>query len=223
MAVGKKQIHIVGSVDVNDGAGQILYVNPTTAPTADAAVDGPAGAVPEPATGTGFELVVEDADGKELQRLRPPVLRPSDAGDSSAGLIDVRIIPTEGMARLQLLYDGKLVDTFEAGAPAPVQAGPGPMADDGDVALGPMPGEPAKRQLTLDEFKAEKGVSYTVQVRPAGEGLWQTVAVGRATPEVVIDANQYPGAESATVRVVRSTGFDDTVVAEGDIDLTYEN
>ncbi len=46
MAVATKQIHVVGSVDVNDGAGQILYVNPTTAPTADPAVDGAAGAVP---------------------------------------------------------------------------------------------------------------------------------------------------------------------------------
>ncbi len=42
-----------------------------------------------------------------------------------------------------------------------------------------MPGEPAKQQLALDEFKAENGVSYTVQVRPAGDALWQTVAVGR--------------------------------------------
>ena len=193
--VETKQIHVVGSVDVNDGAGQILYVNPTTAPTADPdlddqAVNDAAGAAPAP--GSGFEIIVEDAVGTELQRLRPSVLSPTDAGDSSAGLIDERIVPTEGMARLKLLYDGKVVDTFEAGEPAPVDAGIHAMGD--GVAMGPMPGEPAKQQLALDAFKAEKGVSYTVQVRPAGEGLWQTVAVGCPTPDVVIDANQFPGA-----------------------------
>lgn len=221
MAVQTKQIHVVGSVDVKDGTGQILYVNPTTAPTADPGANGAAGAVREPAPGSGFELIVEDASGNELQRLRPSLLRPSDAGDSTAGLIDQRIVPTEGMARLKLLYDGKVVDTFEAGNPEPAIAGAQPAP--GDVALGPMPGEPAKQRLALDEFQPEAGISYTVQVRPAGDALWQTVAVGRPTPDVVIDSNQFPGAETATVRVLRSTGFDDTVVAEGDVDLSYNN
>ncbi len=54
----------------------------------------------------------------------PRFLRPSDAGDSTAGLIDERIVPTEGMARLKLLYDGKVVDTFEAGNTRPATRGP---------------------------------------------------------------------------------------------------
>ena len=59
-------------------------------------------------------------------------------------------------------------------------------------------------------------------MRPAGEQTWQTIAVGRRTPEVVIDRNQFPGAESAKVRVLRSTGFEDSIVAEDEIDLRFD-
>ena len=217
MAVETKQIHIVGSIE--DGAGQILYVNPTTAPVADSPA---AGAAPDPAPGSGVEIVIEDADGAELQRLRPSILRPSDPADSTAGLIDQRIVPIDGMARLKLLYDGKVLDTFEAGKSEPARPEGQPLL--GDVPMGAAPGGPAKRQLELEEYsEPEAGVSYTVQVRPQGQELWQTVAVGRPTPDVVIDANQFPGVETATVRVRRSTGFDDAVVAEGDVDLSYEH
>jgi hypothetical protein len=219
MADQRKQIHVVGSIDTKDGGGRILYVNPTTAPAPP--TDTAAGPTPQPAPGTGVELVIEDAKGNELQRVRPAVLRPSDPGDSTACLIDHQIVPSEGMAKLKLLYDGTVVDTFKAGAPPPAQA---PEAGPAEISMGAFPGDPAKPKLDLDQFaEPEAGVSYTVQVRPEGGELWQTVAVGRPTPNVVIDANQFPGAQNATVRVLRSTGFDDAVVAEGDVDLSYEN
>jgi hypothetical protein len=221
MADQTKQIHVVGSIDTKDRRGRIRYVNPTTAPALPTDTDTAAGPTPQRPPGTGVELVVEDADGNELQRVPTAVLLPSDASDSTAGLIDQRIVPSEGMAKLKLLYDGTVVDTFEPGAPPPeLAAAAGPA----EISMGAFPGAPAKPQLDLAQFaEPEAGVSYTVQVKPEGGELWQTVAVGRPTPNVVIDANQFPGAQNATVRVLRSTGFDDDVVAEGDVDLSYEN
>jgi hypothetical protein len=219
MADQRKQIHVVGSIDTKDGGGRILYVNPTTAPALPA--EAAAGPTPRPAPGTGAELVIEDAHGHELQRVPAAVLRPSDAGDSTACLVDQRVVPSEGMAKLKLLYEGKVVDTFEAGTPAPA---PGPQPRSAEMPMGAFAGEPGKPRLDLDQFaEPEPGVSYTVQARPEGAQLWQTLAVGRPTPNVVIDANQFPGAQSANVRVLRSTGFDATIVAEGDVDLSHQN
>jgi hypothetical protein len=93
------------------------------------------------------------------------------------------------------------------------------------MAMGAAPpGSPGKRPMSLNTpVQPEPGVSYTIQVQPAGEQAWQTIAVGRKTPEVVIDRNQFPGAERARVRVLRSTGFEDSVIAEDDMDLRFDN
>ena len=214
-----KQIHVVGSVDTQQGTGEFLYVNPTTAVDMTAAAGaGPPAETPD--AGTGFELVVENADGDELERTHPDIMLPSDAGDSTEGLIDQRIRQTEGMARLKLLYDGQVIATYEAGAATPAAQAPLPISV--EEGAGAFPADPGKRRLEFSDYSEPvPGVSYTVQVRPAGDAVWQTIAVGRETPGVVIDSDQFPNTESATVRVLRTTGFDDAVVAEGDVDLSY--
>ena len=63
------------------------------------------------------------------------------------------------------------------------------------------------------------GVTYSVQVKPDNKETWDTIAVGRPTPQVDVDRNQFAGAKSATVRVLRTTGFDEDVIAEDKIDL----
>jgi hypothetical protein len=42
-----------------------------------------------------------------------------------------------------------------------------------------------------------------------------------SNPRFTKRGGDHDRAETATVRVLRSTGFDDTVVAEGDVDLSY--
>lgn len=225
MSHESKLIHVVGSVDIGTGMGEFLYVNPTTTAAA-ASQPAAAGAAPpadQPPVGTGFELVVQAADGRELQRLRPAILLPSDDHASKVGLIDQSISHIEGMARLALLHDGQVVDTFEAGS-AP---GPSAAASAGtkglEMGAGP-PGHPEKRSMSVAaSVQYEPGVSYTIQVRPAGEKTWQTIAVGQKSPKVVLDRNQFPGAERATVRVLRSTGFDDSVIAEDEMDLRFKD
>jgi hypothetical protein len=207
-------------VDVNTGKGRFLYVNPTGAMTS--ADQGPAPPGDEPSAGKGFELVVEDGSGRELQRLRPAILLPSDAEHPRAGLIDQSIPFIEGMKRLVLIYEGAPVDTFEAGAPQSARV-LGGAANAGLLMGAAPPGSPEKRNMSLDSTVApEPGVSYTVQVRPGGEMAWHTIAVGRKTPDVALDRNQFPGAERATVRVLRSTGFENSVVAEDEVSLGFD-
>ena len=67
---------------------------------------------------------------------------------------------------------------------------------------------------------AENGISYTVQVLPEGASAWQTIAVGRQTPAVEFDRNQFPGSRTAQVRILRSTGFEDEVFAQEEINLS---
>lgn len=43
--------------------------------------------------------------------------------------------------------------------------------------------------------------------------------MSRLTPEVDIDRNQFAGAKRAEVRVLRTTGFDEEIIAEDTVDL----
>ncbi|MCK1339750.1 hypothetical protein IVB38_28040 [Bradyrhizobium sp. 38] len=222
MSHESKLIHVVGSVDIGTGTGEFLYVNPTTTAAA-ASQPAAAGAAPpadQPPPGTGFELVVQAGDGRELNRLRPAILLPSDDHASKTGLIDQSILHTEGMARLVLLHDGQVVDTFEAGSPPGASAAASAGTQGLEMGAGP-PGHPEKRSMSM-AAPDEPGVSYTIQVRPNGEKTWQTIAVGQKSPKVVLDRNQFPAAERATVRVLRSTGFDDSIIAEDEMELRFK-
>jgi hypothetical protein len=86
------------------------------------------------------------------------------------------------------------------------------------------PGTPLenRRRLTIDDLGAlrpQASFSYTVEVKPDNSTMWNTIAVGRETPHVDIDRNQFPGAQRATIRVLRTTGVNEEVLAEATVDL----
>ncbi|MCF2134490.1 MULTISPECIES: hypothetical protein [Burkholderiaceae] len=45
--------------------------------------------------------------------------------------------------------------------------------------------------------------------------------MGRETPHAEIDRNQFPGVNAVKVRVLRSTGFEDELFSEQEVDLNY--
>lgn len=198
-------VHVVASVDFSRNTGQILYVNPATSTVADDGNGHP-----------DVELVVEDKAGNVIQR-RHPVVRLSsceDKAENSGGLIQEDLVYIPGMRRIKLLYKDEEKSSFEAGSLQGITDGPVPQfagvdgLDAHHFAL--------KTQL---DIVPESGVTYTVQVQPQG-GSWHTIVVGAATPNVKLDANQFPSADRLKVRVLRSTGFEETVLSEQDVDFS---
>ena len=208
-------VNIVGSVDLEKGTGEIIYVNPSTVSISpDEAEATSLGAAPPP----GFEIAIQNAQGTELSRIRPVInISTCEEGEApKTGLIneDIAIIP--GMKRLVLLYNGQPVNVFEAGAASP--AAPATRS----LTMGAAPPDNQHRRTlsSAGTAPAEKGISYTVQVLPEGASAWQTIAVGRQTPAVEFDRNQFPGSRTAQVRILRSTGFEDEVFAQEEINLS---
>ena len=202
-------VHVVATLNVESGEGHIRYVNPVEKVLeSDAA--------PDPAA----RLIAKDASGATLYEANV-VLRKSSSEQGQSN--DVRLIQAdiprlEGMAALELTYRDRLVANYVAGA-LPVQADSGGMT----LSLDAGPPEAANRQVMtvgeLAETASVPGVTYTVQVRPEGNEAWSTIAVGRPTPKLEIDRNQFPGARRADVRVLRTDGFNSELVAAETIEL----
>lgn len=215
-----KFVNLVALVDRKKGVGKILYVNPSAvATTADAA--GAALGVP-PSPFDAFEISIQDSGGRELRRFHPTIQVSNCEGDETpeTGLVNEDMPVLQSMKRVALLHNGVEVSHFEAGESRPaleLAAGMAPLS------LGaPLAAKPNRRGLSTGVApQAESGVSYTIQVKPEGASAWETIAVGRHTPHAEIDRNQFPGSKSATVRVLRSTGFEDEVFSEQEIDLNY--
>ena len=202
-------VHVVGIVNTEEPAGRFLFVTPSRGVSRQEAV----GAPPQGTAG-GAELIVEAVDGAELARFPVRLMRASDGEDRASAMIDEMVPARDGMARLRLTYEARELAVFEAGPePAPAPAG---------LSLGMAPpGVTGKRPMSLDaEIAPEPGVTYSILVRPGGERLWQTIAMGLPVPEVTLDRNQFPDAERAAVRVVRNTGFAETVIAEETVELS---
>lgn len=209
--VRAKQIHIVGTIDLDKKTGKIRYVNPTDVGLASGAAPGTRNAdIPEKVT-----LQLEDAAGNVLSSVEA-LVRLGTRGETAgrAGLIQEDIPYDPKLKRIKLLLDGAQLDVFEAGgAPSAMPAAAG-------IAFaGAAPGQPNKVALGAAAASAETGMTYTVQARPAGAGSWQTLAVGRPTPKIDVDFNQFPSAKKLDVRVLRTNGFEEAVVEERTLDL----
>lgn len=200
-------VHVVATVNTKTGEGQIRYVNPAKVTIqTDAACE------------ASVELVVEDAQGTELHR-EPVVIRRSSCEGGTRGdigLIQADLPYRAGMKALALIIDGKEVSRYVAGDPPEVSV---PVA----LSLEGLAGAaPHHRTLTLDKaagLQPAAGVTYSVQVKPDTGGPWNTIAVGQPTPTVNVDRNQFAGAMKAEVRVLRTTGFDEEVIAQETVNL----
>lgn len=209
-----KFVNIVGSVDLEKGTGEIVYVNPSAVSIGpDEAEAATLGAEPSP----GFEIAIQDSQGKELSRIRPNInISTCKKGETpKTGFINEDIAVILGMKRLVLLYNRKPVNVFEAGTASSATTAPRSLT----MGAAPPDNQHRRTLSSAGATPAEKGISYTIQVLPEGASAWQTIAVGRKTPAVEFDRNQFPGARTAQVRILRSTGFEDEVFAQEEINL----
>lgn len=188
-------VNVVARVDTASGEGKLLYVNPSRT----SVVSNVQGA-------SGFELLVEDVDGEELLRVPAQVRVSSCSTDGDTGALIQQDIPfVEGARRIRLLRDGEELDRYETAQPS---------AAAGATLLATAGPQPHKTLVEAEQIEPEDGVTYTIEARPEGAAAWQAIAVGRARPVFELDRNQFPGAAAIDVRVVRSTGFEEQVIAQ---------
>jgi hypothetical protein len=201
-------VHVVATINKTSGNGKIMYVNPSVSTIASDAV-----------TDNDVELAAYDSNGREVYREPVVVRRSSDEPDrpNDVGLIQADLPRMPDMKSVRLLLKGKEISQYEGGPKLPGAAEGGTFG----LTLG---GNPAanRRPLKISELAGLQpvaGVTYSVQVRPDNKETWDTIAVSRPTPDVDVDRNQFAGANRATIRVLRTTGFDEEVIAEDTIDL----
>ncbi len=197
--------HVVATVDPTDGSGTILYVNPSSVRSGGTE-----------AAATDIALVLRDAAGAEIARVHPEIRFDACAEHEAhvPGLIQQDVELTDDVAAIELVRDGRVLDTFRPDELAPV-----PDVAAG-LALGPPPaGGEHRRDFGAAHVRPQQGVTYLIQARPDNHPEWHTLSIGRRTPEFQIDRNQFPGATSVAVRVIQSTGFSRRTVDERTIPL----
>lgn len=202
-------VHVVSSVDLEKRTGKILYVNPASS-AQESGVEG------DPS----IELRFLSRDGNPLVSVSPILHLASceGRGASRIALIQEDVKFETGMSSIELRIDGKTVDAYKT-----AQAAPSAMLTPDKLKATRMQGAspfaaPKMQVETAGGAVAEsEGVSYTVQAQPAQGSPWTTLAVGSKTPKVTVDANQFPGSRSVLVRVLKTDGFTEDVIAQDTI------
>ncbi len=186
-------INVVATVNLTEGTSEILYVNPVSR-----------GLTPAVGGESNVELRVLRADGGQLQSYPVPVKLNfcADTAEDRAGIVDA-LIPAHPEARqLELLIAGQVVATFRAGSAVP--------------ELSNLRREEVTESavsLAWDAAAESEGanLTYNVQASTDDGQTWQTVAVGRTSPDVEIDRTQFPPGSRVTVRVIATDGFSNRI------------
>ncbi len=200
-------VHLIARVDRSNQIGQILYVNPSKAVSS---LSSSAANESE-----SFVLVLRSSDGAVLGQVVPEVRYGmcNDGLEAQSGLIqqDVRI--PEGTASIDLLYEGKVLDSFRQPASEGDAEVAGVIPDLSVNAGGRGFNVAMSGQSPTDDS------TYTIQAKPEGDDFWQTLSVGRKSPDFELDKNQFPGADRVKLRVVKVRGFQNVGTTEKVVDL----
>ncbi|HEX8138517.1 MAG TPA: hypothetical protein VF544_13195 [Pyrinomonadaceae bacterium] len=194
-------ISVVAEVNLTDRTGKISYVNPVSRALTPAAPDA-----------TGFELRVLDDAGQELGTYPAHVKLNAcnDPSEERTGIVDAVIPAHPGARQLELRFEGQVLDTFRAGGGAP-EVSNLRRGEATDSALSFAWDGAAEPAAEFGEVAPPPNVTYNVQVSTDDGQTWQTVAVGRTSPDVTLDRTQFEPGARVTVRVIATDGFTNTV------------
>ena len=136
---------------------------------------------------------------------------------SAAITFDVLLPPSKNAARLELLLNGTVVDTFVAGATGAVRdirqaarttrrraEGVDAEGADDPVLTWRAGSAAAKGRRAV---AAGTGPTYTVQVSIDDGQTWQTAGFGLREPQVRIDRQLLGDADTVRIRVTATNGF----------------
>ncbi len=192
-------MRLIAALNITRTSGAITAVLPLTGATDADDEDGARRAGPYDVT-----VRIRDAEGVVVDE-RPAAFVPSaceDPGDEVTGTVDMDLPVPTGAASVEVLVDGRVVDSQSVGGEA---VAPGAIAGSSGAAAGP--GGPSEAlELRWDQQAgAPAGQRYIVQLSDDVGGSWRTIAVGLAEPAVSVPLEELVGDE-VTVRVLATTG-----------------
>jgi hypothetical protein len=191
-------VNVVATINLTQRTGKILYVNPVTRAL-----------TPAPAAESNVEIRVLDRDGQIFQAVpvRVKLNTCAESSQDQIGIVDAIILSHADARQLALVIEGQVVDTFRAGGETPdvsnlrrEEITESAMSFAWDDATAATEGETGASNVT-----------YNVQVSTDDGQTWQTVAVGRTSPDATIDRTQFEPGDRVIVRVVATDGFTSTV------------
>jgi hypothetical protein len=131
--------------------------------------------------------------------------------DDRTGVVDA-VIPVPADATLiELVIDGQVADTFQAGAPPPVARAVQPVAIDGNEL----------RIAVEFDREMEESHSYAVQITTDNGATWQTIGVGLKDVPFTLDRRQL--GDEVQVRILTTNGFSTAVVTSEPIRISTLN
>jgi hypothetical protein len=208
-------VHVTALVNLTEQAGQFAFVTPVP------------GTLPESSTPPDDRLAIRVRRQDGSTYIEPAIFKPDTCrlpDDDETGLVDMVVTVDSDALGLDLLLDGYVVATYEAG-PAPSQAENLRVARVPDTDRGDRDERPPTDGAVLawedpnarTEGVGAPGARYAVQASTDGGQTWITLAVGAADTALPVDADQFPDARRVRFRVLTSNGFAQTVAETADM------
>ena len=214
-------IHVVATVNLTKASGHLQHVTAYETAPAGASVLA-ASRARRSSTGPTLSLRVYGR-GPVPQEFPAAFIQDAckDPGDDVTGTVDALLPAAKDGSRLELVLNGHVIDTYEAGARAQAvrdirsapaarrtarQTRSGPTAADAGAVLQWQAATPVRRARAR-AAAAPPAVRYTVQVSADDGATWQTAGFGLTEPQVTIDRRLFENAQTVRVRVVANDGF----------------
>jgi hypothetical protein len=201
-------INVIASINLTKNTGRIQYVQPLSVKVPQTA----------PTDGLNAQIVLKDKAGNVLSDNSVPVSLEScaDAAAEHMGVVNAVVPAHPDAAELELRFRDRQLDTYSAAPPPSAVTNIRKRATATPSALEAVP----PTELTWDSAEAaDPKVTYTVQIRRSPSEPWQTLSAGRPTPDINVDASQYPRHQKLQVRVTATNGFTTTDVTQSEIEL----
>jgi hypothetical protein len=199
-------LHVIGTYSFANGkiGGSLGYVFP--------------GRLRSPAPAEEDErVVVIGRDGKGVLLFKTKVeLKRKAATDlpRDSGAFHITVPSEQGLTKLELWVDGRLVDAYAGALPAaPPTAAPGVRI----VRPSPTNDDPYLLAIAWPE-RYDRELTHTVEAKAVGHERWRTIATGitSLTSEVFLDRALLAPPSRVEVRIVRADGFAETQVYLGE-------
>jgi hypothetical protein len=137
---------------------------------------------------------IRDVDGAILDDRPVAFVRSTceDPGDDVTGVVDAVLLAVDGVASIELLVDGHVVDSQPVGgAAAPI----GELERVDREAAGPGEAPGGALELRWGAPDAPPGQRYVVQISDDAGATWRTVAVGQVEPALTLPPDKLTGDE----------------------------